>query len=114
MSDDSSTTPHPGDPIWDTAWIPAAAGWLESVDAEDAWVVNHPPAVDVGDAAVCWSAELSELRPRLKLASPDDGYCRQCLGITVMVELVKCPMCGHGTHSNCVQAHRGAHAEFDG
>jgi hypothetical protein len=107
-----TTGAEPGDPAWDLAWTPASSGWLESVDDGDAWVVNHPPGVNVGDAAACWSAHVTELRPRPVLTSPDDGYCRQCLEITAATVLVRCSYCGHATHPSCVDAHQAAHAEF--
>jgi hypothetical protein len=97
------TALRPGDPVWDTAWTPAAAGWLESVDGEDVWIVNRPAGVDAGDAAMCWSAAPSELRSRLELTSPDDDYCCQCLEATHADGLIRCSTCGHGIHPGCMR-----------
>lgn len=55
---------NPGDPVWDTAWEPPLAGWIEDIDEDGVWILNTPPGVDIGDAGIGWSADLNTLRPR--------------------------------------------------
>lgn len=109
----SSTVLRPGDPVWDTAWTPARPAWLESVDDDgDAWVVNHPAHIEVGDGGMLWTAHVTELRLRQELTSPGDDYCCQCLEGAVLADLTRCSACGHVAHPGCMQAHQADHATF--